>query len=474
MGRPLIMRPNGRELFADFMEYVNDIREKYKDDLQRIASEKNIRSNANSVTALNKLGYQIIERRKKYYRDIVNAWKIRRESTDPSEYDPDYSDCKYLAYATSIAWGYKETTTFIGENNYDNYYVTLMSLIDMRQDDNPYAKRYYKILTEIIGTRIASEGYQIDEIINEFNVNYRKNLGGHMRDPYTALDKDMKAIGKEISYADVALWINEHTTIRNDYTEIAMRQIANIYMFIYNYDAKHYVPWGNNIQRKSRFNAEENNTGIFELTKKEEETIEHFWKDCISEYEKLSLDEMIQEVKDLPDKVNQFATWPPERIVTIDNKRYIHYLFENSRNGSGDKIDDSLGTDISDTIPEEPTDVNPPDVGPEILPLNDNDPHEDEITIKDYEYWVRYFSLATVISLPFLNCGLDFPPSVMFIPLPCIFICLGVVYMQQLDVVMVFGLSIRGMYIWPIVLFVNTSNQFCNVMTPLVAMLRNI
>ena len=46
--------------------------------------------------------------------------------------------------------------------------------------------------------------------------------------------------------------------------------------------------------------------------------------------------------------------------------------------------------------------------------------------------------------------------------------------MQQLDVVMVFGLSIRGMYIWPVVLFVNTSNQFCNIMTPLVALLRSI
>ena len=473
MGRPVVLRPNGRELFADFMEYVNDIREQYKSDLERLASEENIRENANSVSALNRLGYRIIERRKKYYRDIVNAWRSHRESIEPCEYDPEYCDCKYLAYASKIDWGYNETTTYIGENNYDNYYVTLMSLVDMRQEDNPYAKRYYDMLIEIIGTRIASEGYKIDEIINEFNVNYSQNLGGHMRDPYAALDKDMKAIGKELTYADVALWINEHTTIRNDYTEIAMRQMANIYMFIRNYDAKRYFPWGNNTQRKTS-DAEENNAGIFELTKQEEEKIERFWKECISEYEKISLDDMIQSVKDLPDKVNQFAIWPPERIVTIDNRRYIHYLFENTKRGPGDKIDDSLGTDISDTIPEEPTDVNPPEVGPEILPLNENDPHEDEISIKDYEYWVRYFALATVISLPFLNCGLDFPPSIMFIPLPCIFICLGVVYIQQLDVVMVFGLSIRGMYIWPVVLFVNTANQFCNVMTPLVAMLRNI
>ena len=40
--------------------------------------------------------------------------------------------------------------------------------------------------------------------------------------------------------------------------------------------------------------------------------------------------------------------------------------------------------------------------------------------------------------------------------------------------VLVFGLSIRGMYIWPIVLYVNCSNSPCNIMTPLVSMLRTI
>jgi hypothetical protein len=477
MGKPIIMRPNGRELFADFMEYVNEIRETYKEDLEKMTGEDSIRSSADSVSSLNSLGYRIIERRKKYYRDIVNAWKEHRNTIAHCEYDQEYSDCKYMAYAHDVEWGYKETTTFIGSSDYNNYYVTLMSLVDMRQEDNPYAKEYYSILTDIIGTRISSEGYPIDEIINEFNSNYDSNLGGGVRNPFMSLDSAMKATGKEIKYADVCMWINEHSTVRDHYTDIVTRQMANIYMFVRNYDAKKYVPLGNNIRRKEAGSSEEDNSGsIFELTKQECKHIEEFWKKCISEYEKLSIDDMIKNVKDLPDKVNQFAVWPPERIVSIDGRRYVHYLFQNTKNinGSGEKMDDSLGTDVNDKIPEEPTEVTPPEVGPEILPLNDNDPHEDEISIRDYEYWVRYFALATVISLPFLNCGLDFPPTIMFIPLPCIFICLGVVYMQQLDVVMVFGLSIRGMYIWPVVLFVNASNQFCNVMTPIVALLRSI
>ena len=40
--------------------------------------------------------------------------------------------------------------------------------------------------------------------------------------------------------------------------------------------------------------------------------------------------------------------------------------------------------------------------------------------------------------------------------------------------VLVFGLAIRGMYIWPVILYVNCSNSPCNIMTPLVSMLRTI
>lgn len=62
----------------------------------------------------------------------------------------------------------------------------------------------------------------------------------------------------------------------------------------------------------------------------------------------------------------------------------------------------------------------------------------------------------------------------MMIPLPCIFICLGVCYIQFLDITLVFGISIRGMYVWPIILYVNLGNQHANILTPLIAVVKNL
>ena len=39
------------------------------------------------------------------------------------------------------------------------------------------------------------------------------------------------------------------------------------------------------------------------------------------------------------------------------------------------------------------------------------------------------------------------------------------------NMLIVFGIAIRGMYPWPIILYLNTSNQPINILTPLVAIL---
>ena len=42
------------------------------------------------------------------------------------------------------------------------------------------------------------------------------------------------------------------------------------------------------------------------------------------------------------------------------------------------------------------------------------------------------------------------------------------------DLTIVFGIAIRGMYIWPIILFVNLSNSYLSIMTPLIAQVKNL
>ena len=475
-----IPRPNGREIYSEYIDYVNDIRETYRHDIEKMSSEDSIRSSATTVDNLNELGKRIIARRRKFYEDIKRAAIEYVKSLDPCEYDPEYEDCKYLAWLNPISNGMTETTTSIGQNEYNNYYVTLLSKVDIRSE-NEYAKKYYDILTDIIGTRIATEQYSIDAIKAEFNENYRRNISA-MQEPFERLEHAMNLIDGDVTMGDVTMWINEHTDDRHrdNYIDYTIRQMANIFMFVRNYNAKNFSKFSGQSSRKwypiperSDSMTQSTNADIFSLVKEEQRILSEFWKEMISKYDKIDINDCISEIKQIPTEFSKYAVWPQERVFTVKGVEYHHYLFENRPEGK-DKEDKNIERDLNDTIPEEPTDVNPPEVGPEILPLNENDPHENEITIKDYEYWVRYFALATVISLPFLNCGLDFPPSVMFIPLPCIFICLGVVYIQILDIVLVFGLSIRGMYIWPVILYVNCSNSPCNIMTPLVSMLRTI
>lgn len=181
-----IPRPNGREIYSKYIDYVNDIRETYRHDIEKMSSEDSIRSSATTVDNLNELGKRIIARRRKFYEDIKRAAVEYVKSLEPCEYDPEYEDCKYLAWLNPISNGMTETTTSIGQNEYNNYYVTLLSKVDIRSE-NEYAKKYYDILTDIIGTRIATEQYSIDSIKAEFNENYRRNISA-MQEPFERLE----------------------------------------------------------------------------------------------------------------------------------------------------------------------------------------------------------------------------------------------------------------------------------------------
>ena len=97
-----------------------------------------------------------------------------------------------------------------------------------------------------------------------------------------------------------------------------------------------------------------------------------------------------------------------------------------------------------------------------------------EITIKDTEYWMRYFSLATVISLPFLADGFDIPPKMIPVLLPAIYICFKAIYIPLLNIVLVIGLGIRGIWIFPILLVVNLNSTSVNGLLPLIVIAKNI
>jgi len=462
-------RPNGQELFAKYLEYVNGIRKKYNEDISKIGTVENIKATNGNIESVNNLGYSIIERRHQYYKDILYAYKEYKNTIDLCEYDPDYNDCKYLAYEHSVKFMDKHTEnkyTRIADYDYNNYYMAILSKMDLNTD-NKYAKRYYKIIKSIIEKRISLEQYSIDTIAKEFDTKFKNIVNRTLANPYKQIDNAMKKIAKtkELEYSDIIGWIteNQNKSQADDYTQYGIQQLSNIYMFCYNYKQSDQYVYTNELHN------------IYDLVKQECETITKFWKEIIAEYESTQIDDCIKEVKGISDSFGSFATWPSPLPLTIGHVTYDYYFFQNEKEELKEY-----------EFPEENAenlnyDLTPPDI-PDTFPIpedgdlgpSDDDPQEGEISIKDFQYWARYFALATVISIPFLNCGLDIPPFVMLVPFPCIFICIGCVYIKLFDIVIVFGISVRGMYVWPIVLFVNLSNQYASITTPLIGMLKTI
>ena len=74
----------------------------------------------------------------------------------------------------------------------------------------------------------------------------------------------------------------------------------------------------------------------------------------------------------------------------------------------------------------------------------------------DYEYWLVYMLNATLVSIPFLCDGLC-SPIIPPVPLPGIYFPIAPpVMIPVVNVLMVFGIAIRGIWPAPIILLVNT------------------
>lgn len=284
----------------------------------------------------------------------------------------------------------------------------------------------------------------------------------------------------EFDVSNVTAWINNHTNAKqvNDNTAYTIKQLANIFMFLKTYKKYELSEADLNAYKPSAATKEEDKEHpMFTLIKEENKILEEFWTKVLTEYAQLpSVPELIQECKTIGDKIIQYAEWPTKSYVTLDGYTYEHFLFINGLPELPEEPDEDLGTEYETTEPVIPDSMDPPDATQSDLSYNGDDPSDREPTPKDYPYWQRYFALSTVISLPYLNCGIDIitPAGIISIPLPCIFICISAIYIKLFDITIVMGISIRGMYIWPIVLFVNLSNQYASVLTPLIGMLKSI
>ena len=468
-------RPNGREIFSEYEDKVNAIRDGYMKDIQNMGSEDNIRKTNGNIRKINSLGFDIIDRRKKYADDMIYMYTTYSRSLKPCEYDDrKYYDCRYLAYDHDVEYRDKDTNLKIGNTEYSNYYVSLLSKIDMlSSENNKYATEYYELIKSIIEIRMAREKYNIDDLINEFNSVFKKAINKSTSNAYSKLNKAMLEKKEDIKYSDVYNWIVQHTgkgktKKSKDYVAFSQKQLVNIFLFIWNYH-EYEIPVAPTTEDDSIKN-------MLDLVKEEWKKISEFWDKILAIHSSLTVDKCISDFEDFAKKGERYHNWPIASPLSVGYSEYDHFLFQNYEVGDQTLEDEDLGMDYETKEPVIADSYPAPEgeFGPEDLLENEDDVHDNEITVRDFKYWQKYFGLATIISIPFLNCGLDIPPAIMMIPLPCIFIAVASIFIQILDLVIVFGITIRGMYIFPCIFYMNCSSTPLSITTPLIAALKTI
>ena len=121
------------------------------------------------------------------------------------------------------------------------------------------------------------------------------------------------------------------------------------------------------------------------------------------------------------------------------------------REGNGDR-NGRRGDDVEDGYNKSPQE-------------KDTTKEECSTDISKYKYWVKYFSLATLATMMFLGCGIPLP-FMACIPLPCIYIPITVIALNKVGMIIVIGITIRGAYVGPIMLFVNLKSAENSMLIP--------
>ena len=506
------------------------VKEEIKQKTQR--SIDKIKHSNNPYEVLNTEKDRLLNTRNNYIEQIITLYK-NKDKLPLCKYDPEYNDCKFLVnnvidtHVLKNVKNYDEDFTYspIGDvDNYYNYYFSLLGNLNLLSE-NEYVQEYYELITDIINKRLIIETSDINQLkrnfcklfndnicetfkfyqneifnteeyinhqftkfenkINVFVQEQNTKYANNIRDKFTKMnlgDESIENAGTLYTannqYKQIYDYIKNLYSYNNDEDENTpneiIAQLATLYTFI-----KSYGNGKNNIYKDLK--TEDDKYIYLKLINEEASKLIKFWDKIILEYEKCSLNNCFNELNNMANQYNNYADWPIPTTLTINNIEYKHYLFTNIYE-KHKEIDISIGNY------DFPEDIVLPKI-PEDISINENEALEDlnnheidnfkdpnRITIFDDEYWKKYFTLATLICLvpTYWNCGLDIMPFIQNIPLPCIFIAIKCVNIPIFNMIIVFGIAIRGMYPWPIILYLNTSDQPISILTPLIAIVERL
>ena len=231
-----------------------------------------------------------------------------------------------------------------------------------------------------------------------------------------------------------------------------------------NYNSESSNQYTGSSSEKSNIDQKrKNNQKYFELIQTESKLIMEFWKKVLAAYNdpsgKYNLNNVINDVKAYADKMNSYAKWPTPINIKVNNTNYELYTF-------ADRYEEPKSAPEEIMVPVDMGNVEIPD--PVVDLDNLPEPRDrDKITIMDYEYWLVYMLNATLFTLipAYWADGFDIPPFMTPTPLPAIYLPIAPpVMIPVVNVLMVFGIALRGIWPAPIILMVNLSSNDIDAM----------
>lgn len=419
----------------------------------RLAYEK--QSNATMLNAFNEYYRKTIKRLTNPYNDLNK--RIQKDNIDKND---SGSILKYIKKDKQ----YDDTSFDKDKNEVCQQALTLFMYLNNADIKN--TKQKFK---SVYGIEKTYEQQEVSQVIKNtaalyINNNKKVIYNEKAYESFESLYIDIKTyiskyiLDKEINQLDDKIFnaiLDSLKTQTPDIDPDIVKHIINAYKE--NLQIK-------NINKNSLnfFNDIAKNNIFYQMIKDEALKIEEFWKNVIIEYRTTcNTEQAIKDMSDYANEMNLNVIWPQSININVDNTNYELYTFIDPFKKEK-KLPSSIPYDEKDIDSLENA-INVVVDPNDIKDIRQNDP----ITIFDYEYWLVYMLNATLFTLipSYWADGFDIPPFMTPLLLPAIYLPIAPpVMIPVVNVLMVFGIALRGIWPAPIILMINLTSDNIDVM----------
>ncbi len=299
----------------------------------------------------------------------------------------------------------------------------------------------------------------------------------------SAVYKEASRLHNDLTFAD-SLYVKDidaevkNQIVRCIFNNVKPDNIDSIYLNVFT----PYRKQNSSTEIIESFNKDVNillNEYYFELTCKEADQILAYWKGILDKYGTTNIGEpegpwgeynyktVEKEIQDYANNLNNVAQWPESMQIDAGKYRCTLYTFVNRDIEKAEIPNIDLdSTDYNTDIPDAVVDYTQTS---DLL-----QPKEGDITIMDYEYWLVYMLNASLVTLmpQYWADGFDIPILMTPTLLPAIYVPIAKpIKIPFVNVLIVVGIAIRGIWPAPIFLMVNMNNHDLNAMLPVMVAL---